>query len=109
MHSEFVDADKVLALCEDIFFELADENLESDVMQLMEKNAGKLFIEIQDELSDWQAFLPEVVNLDDFLEVKIFLELKNCNSLNLATLLVPVDFEMLDPFNDEQSCHIRWL
>lgn len=123
MNSEFIDAETVLCLCEDIFFELAHENLDDKTKALIEANKQNLFIEIQETISDWLDVLPYSPDPACYLEVKIFLRLPEQKDADLAFILIPADFENCELAGDENDesnegdeadtdekklFHIRW-
>jgi len=113
LSAEYIDAEKILDLCEDIFFELAHENIDEQTKKLIELNKEFFFIEIQDEFSDWQELLQDSPDCSRYLEVKIFLKPDGKNAMNLAFILIPTDFEnsnaMAEETDEENKLfHIRW-
>lgn len=114
MNPEFIDAEKVLSLSEDIFFELAHENLDHEIKNLIQRNKKNLLIEIQETISDWQDVIPYFPDPDCYLEVKIFLKFSGEADVDIAFILIPADFENREMMSDEsdtdekQVFHIRW-
>ncbi len=113
LKTEFIEAEKILDICEEIFFELAHENMDEKTSKLVELNANNLFIEIQGELSDWLDIFSEPPSSSCYLEVKIFLAPPEANVINLAKLLLPVSFENNNAADDSdedesRTFHIFW-
>jgi uncharacterized protein YciU (UPF0263 family) len=115
LNAEYIDAEKILGLCEDIFFELAHENIDEQTKNLIDLNKEYFFIEIQEGFSDWEGFLQDPPDYSRYLEVKIFLKPNESSIVNLAFILIPADFkniEMMGEKSDDDDennlFHIRW-
>ena len=95
---------------EDIFFELASENLSEEKMQCLQANASGFFIELQQAIgNDWSALVYNDIDEEDYeeyVEFWFFIEPKESGSENntkimLAKMLLSID-------SDDKDCHIDW-
>jgi uncharacterized protein YciU (UPF0263 family) len=97
-----VDIEDILEKAEDIFFELAFDNLSDVQKNFVLKNPNALFLEAKDGFSgEWEELLHEPVSDDEYLEVDVFLE-KNGEKNRLALFLMALDLE------ENKECHIQW-
>ena len=86
---------------EEIFSDLAPENLSSELLQLLQDENSKIFIEAKDELSDWDELLSFEIQDNEYVEIDIFLQKPDDSKQVLAKILLAVD-------EDEKDCHILW-
>lgn len=94
--------DTLLQSAEDIFFELAPENLSEQKIALLQANPKALFIEISEGFSDtWEGLIYEAVDDQEYIEIKIYLDLAK-GLQRLALILIGIDAE------HDKECHIQW-
>jgi uncharacterized protein YciU (UPF0263 family) len=97
-----IEADELLKQAEDIFFELAYENLSHESLSRIQKFPKSLFIEIHEELSSsWDELLYQQVDKEEYIELGVYFD--NEGQLErLALFLFNIDIE------DSKECHIQW-
>lgn len=95
------DFEDILQKAEDIFFELAFDNLKDAQRNYVLENPTALFLEVVEGFSgEWEDLLHEPVSNDEYLEIDIFLE-KDRERNRLALFLMALDL-------DDKECHIQW-
>ena len=102
-----MESDQFFAVAEDIFFELAGENLSEEKMQCLHAHASAFYIEAPESFSDWSAMLYSEVDPEEYVELWFFVESaasgsKDCQKVHLAKMLLSLD-------DDDKDCHIDWI
>lgn len=97
-----IEADDLLNHAEDIFFELALDNLSEKKMSIIQDHPEALFIEIHEDFSeDWESLLYEDVSSDEYVELGVYVEFEGAIE-KLAVLLMSLDIK------NNKECHIQW-
>lgn len=102
-----MDTDQLYKVAEEIFFELAPENLNEDKIQYLQANASHFFIEVKDRFSDWEGMLYEAIEADEYIELWFVIETEpDLSGMSpeptiIAKMLLSID-------EHDKDCHIDW-
>ena len=96
-----LSVEEVLDIAEEIFSDLAPDNLSKEILQELQNAGENLFIEVNETFSDWEDLLHFEPELDEFLEVDIFMKENDDSKKILAKILLGLD-------EDEKECHVLW-
>ncbi len=97
-----LDADHLFDFAEDIFFELAPENLNEAKINLLQNNPQAFFVEINEGFaSSWSELIYEEPDPSEYLELSFYLDLGRKQE-SLALMLIGLDTE------HDKECHVQW-
>jgi|GEM_PF-3883800 len=97
-----IDSELLLQQAEDIFFELAHENLSEQKLALLSNPQVKMFIEINEDISSlWPDLLYEEIDPTEYIEIELSMTSEG-RTERLALLLLGLDLQ------NDKECHIHW-
>jgi uncharacterized protein YciU (UPF0263 family) len=98
-----VDAEEIFDAVESIFFELASENLDENLLELIDSKRVNLECEISDSFSEtWEELLYEKPEHNEYVEVKMLLKSEG-QSRCIAMFLLDLDMKV------SKECHVQWI
>lgn len=97
-----IEVEDLLNQAEEIFFELALENLSNEKLELIQAHPANLFLELHESFSgEWEALLYEDVTSSDYAELGVYVEVEG-RIERLALMLMALDMQ------HNKECHIQW-
>jgi uncharacterized protein YciU (UPF0263 family) len=97
-----IEAEELLGQAEDIFFELAPENLSHESLSRIQNSPNALFIEIHEEFSgSWEELLYDEVEKEEYVELGVYFDNEGKQE-RLALFLMNIDIK------HTKECHIQW-